>query len=373
MVRSIVMVCVVLGSTAALRANTAEEALGKMADDIKKYANSKEIHDVRIEGFRGVGEFSTSAGSFLVDHLIRMLKQREMEVKIKARLIISGEYEEVEDPETQVQAVRIEITIKDREEDKKIPIVRRFVKNQTEISRILGLTVEFPPDAGKTDRNDELKKQIDKPKPVIRDSVLRASPDSKFAIEILVKQGERYVPRTPEDKDHSGLAFVGISREEVYAVRLINDNTFDVAVALTLDGLSMFIDCEKEDPKSHRPLRDPKTGKPLFQHVIVPAGKSVPIRGWFINLEKSDEFKVTSYTESLANLFKSTGNIGTITATFHAAVAPNTELPPGEPKGDQFSQANDATGRGKRFDEPYGVKELKFGGLRATISVRYTR
>ena len=123
-----------------------------------------------------------------------------------------------------------------------------------------------------------------------------------------------------------------------------------------------------------RGQRDAKTNKPLFQHVIVPAQKSVIIRGWFINVDKSDEFKVTSYTESLANLFKSTGATGVITAEFHAAVDPQAHLPPGEPKsGDQNSQSADATGKGKRFDEHYGVKDQKIGGLRAAISVRYSR
>jgi hypothetical protein len=297
-----------------------------------------------------------------------------LEIKIKARLVLVGEYEEVEDKETAVQAVRLKVIIKDRAEDKEIPIERRFVTNQTELARVLGLTVEFPPDADKKDRNGKLKDQIDKPKPTIRDTLLPASADSKFAIEILVKSGDKYVPRTPTDKDQAGLAFVEIKRDELYAVRLVNHQPFDAAVSLTIDGLSMFTDCAKTDPKSGRVLRDAKTNKPLFQHVIVPAGQSVTIRGWFINLDQSDEFKVTSYTESLANLFQSTGNVGTITAEFHAAVDKDKELPPGEPKsGNPYSQSADATGRGKRFDEPYGVKEVKIGGLRASVSARYTR
>ena len=174
-------------------ANTVEESLGKMADDIKKYADSKNLSDVRIVGFPGVGEFPTAGGSYLIDELTRLLKQRGLEPKIKSRLVISGEYDEVEDKETKLQAVRLKITIKDREEDKEIPIERRFVKNQNQIARLLGLTLEFPPDADKKARNDELKKQIDKPKPAIQGSVLRAKEDSKFAMEILVNAGDRAI------------------------------------------------------------------------------------------------------------------------------------------------------------------------------------
>src|SRR5437870_3817491 len=82
-------------AAAAARANTVEDALGKMADDIKTHADSKQVNDVRIEGFRGVGEFPTSGGPFLVAQLTRLLNQRGIVVKIKSRLVISGQYDEV--------------------------------------------------------------------------------------------------------------------------------------------------------------------------------------------------------------------------------------------------------------------------------------
>ena len=358
----------------SLRASTVEESLAKMAGDIKTYAESKNVKDVRIEGFRGTGEFATSGGPYLVQKLTEVLQARGIGIAMKSRIILSGDYDEVEDKETQTQAVRVQMTIKDKDEDKEIKLERRFVRNQTEIARVLGLTLEFPPNANKKERNDELKGKIDEPKPAIQGSVLRAKANSKFGIEILVKEGNDYKPRSPEEKDKTGLAFVGIKRNEVYAVRLINDNPFDVAVQLTLDGLGMFVSCDAVDPDSKRPLRDPLTKKPLFQHVLIPANQSMIVKGWFVNLKKTDEFKVTAYADSLAHLFNSGSGVGTITAEFHAAVAPDKPFPDGEPKNnDNVSLSADATGRGKRLDEEYGVKEVKIGGLRGAVSVRYTR
>ena len=41
-------------------------------------------------------------------------------------------------------------------------------------------------------------------------------------------------------KDEDGFAFLKINRDEIYAVKLINDSPHDAAVTLTIDGLSVF-------------------------------------------------------------------------------------------------------------------------------------
>ena len=57
MKRILTAFCVVLLSASAVRATTVDDSLGKMADDVKKYADSKNTAEVRLEGFRGVGQF----------------------------------------------------------------------------------------------------------------------------------------------------------------------------------------------------------------------------------------------------------------------------------------------------------------------------
>jgi hypothetical protein len=154
--------------------------------------------------------------------------------------------------------------------------------------------------------------------------------------------------------------------EEVYAVRLVNDADFDAAVSLAIDGLSLFVVCDNS-------ARDPKTGRPLYSHVIVPRKGSLLVRGWFVNLEQSDEFKVTRYAKSLAAELKSSAPTGQVTACFHAAVKKDEKLPPGEPAERTHAFDASATGRGARFERKYRVAERKIGGLRVQVSVRYTK
>lgn len=107
--------------------------------------------------------------------------------------------------------------------------------------------------------------------------------------------------------------------------------------------------------------------------MIVRAKTSPVIRGWYVNLKQSDEFKVTAYAKSAAAALASSANVGTIMACFHAAWDPKGEAPPGEPKGVAQSLAADATGRGARFEQKYELFERKIGALRTAISVRYSR
>ena len=86
-------------------------------------------------------------------------------------------------------------------------------------------------------------------------------------------------------------------------------------------------------------------------------------------MAQSDEFKVTEYAKSLAAQLKSIGNIGMVTACFHAAVLKDENFPPGEPVDNSFS----ATGKGARISRKCEVVERKIGGLRAQVSVRYNR
>ena len=128
----------------------------------------------------------------------------------------------------------------------------------------------------------------------------------------------------------------------------------------------MFAAAEKKGPKGELP----------FTHLIVEPGdtKAIIIKGWFINEVKSEEFLVTSYAESLAGSLNATSDIGTITATFHAAWPKGTAPPSDERKsGDKNSQGGDATGRGAAFEQKYVPVEMEVGTPRAVIPVRYTR
>ncbi len=243
---------------------------------------------------------------------------------------------------------------------------------------MLGLNTEPPVAGTEKEQQEALKDSIDHPKVALDGTKIKIKKDSPFALSILTapekdpKAGKRefadYKVQTPtEEKDNKGFAFVPIQREEVYAVQLFNDADFDAAVELRIDDLSMYTFSAKE-------FRDDKD-QPRYRYVIVPAKKSVLIRGWHVSNDASDEFLVTSYAKSAAGQFPNNATVGTLTASFHASWDRKTGKPPAdEPKKPiQSASPADATGRGTRFDQKFIEVDNDVGAFRGAISVRYTK
>ena len=150
-------------------------------------------------------------------------------------------------------------------------------------------------------------------------------------------------------------------QDDVFAVRLVNKADHEVAATLTLDGLHALRFSE---------IKDRKTQRPALVPFLVPARQSVLIRGWPINLSKSDEFLVTSYAKSAAKELNSDpGKIGVIGVQFAAAWKVGANPPADEPKG----KAGENIGRGSAIDTPFQTEERKIGVPRAMVSIRYKR
>lgn len=164
---------------------------------------------------------------------------------------------------------------------------------------------------------------------------------------------------------------MAIRRNEVYQVRLINDSEQEVAVQLSIDGLSMFAFSEL------RHKAGPKKSEPLYTVVIVPAkaigkpGEAI-IPGWHRTNEQTDSFQVTAYAQSAAATLRHPANIGTITATFQMAWREDHAAPSDEP-GKRRGGTGDATGFGPRVDVMYKEVRRNLGVIRDSISVRYTK
>jgi hypothetical protein len=258
---------------------TLGDALKGMALDVKKFLDGRGEKEVTLGAFRGTQGLSlhSSSGPLLVKGLEKFLTEMNIELKRKANITILGEYFEAEDSKKGTQVVVLELELRDGTgmsyrlgsniEGKS----RRYdyvVKEQSTVALLVGVTTYIPPQTPKEDRNDYLKKQIDNPKPLIRDTHVKAE-KSPFAIEVLVadadlpKRSEKdYSPRTPQVQE--GLAYISIARDQVYAVKVINDSDYEAAVDLRIDGLNMFIFSE---------VRDPKTGGPKLRYVVLPPKK----------------------------------------------------------------------------------------------------
>ncbi len=242
---------------------------------------------------------------------------------------------------------------------------RRGIFGDATVASILGLTVSLPPGGTDKQRDKKIVDAIEKPAVYTNGgSVIRSRADSLYAIELLVKKGGKFVPPDKPADNEGGRAFVKIARTEVYAVRIINDADHEVAVTLTIDGLSMFT-----FSKFRR-----KDGGPLYSSVLVPAKKSMLVSGWHIDNEASEEFLVTSFAKSAAAEVRATGDIGTITATFAAAWPIKGGPPADEPAApSKRAKSADATGRVRRFEKKWIEVPRHFGVTRDTVSVRYSK
>ena len=378
-----VLVVLALGGAGAkadpVRAkNSLAEVADTLAGDIQTYLKEKNETAVTLGEFSYKGRGQASGGPLVRLALGDALKARGIEAKQRSNVRISGDYSEnEEDGGAGRQVVTITIEVKRFKPEEKLSIPMA-VTNPQAVAVLLGLNVTLPPDATPKDRSVEVRKAADKPEFAATDTVVRNKKDSPFGVEVRVappkpvkvdKNGVRaladYLAQTP--KNDEGYAFVPVKRDEVYGVLLVNDADFDAGVQLRVDGLSMF---SFSDPK----LRDPKTNRPVYNYVIVPAKSKVFIRGWHVTNEHSDEFKITEYAKSAAAELNSSAPTGTITATFHAAWDPKGRPPADEPKNpDEQSLSSDATGKGARFEQKFVEVQRKVGVAREVVSVRYTK
>jgi hypothetical protein len=197
-----------------------------------------------------------------------------------------------------------------------------------------------------------LAQAMERPNTTLHDTKIKQSPESKFAIELIVED-KAITPQVRE-----GLAIASIKRDQTYDVRLINDADYDAAVTLTIDGLSMFAFSEVVD----------KEKQPLYRRVIVPKHTAAIIKGG--TLPKTDTFKVVEYSRSAASqMSASLSSIGTITASFALCWEPGRN----PPKDEMITLGADSTGRGPRVDDSYTEVRRDFGKIREVIPVRYTR
>lgn len=204
-------------------------------------------------------------------------------------------------------------------------------RDASSVAAIVGPNAVLAPDGTEKERHDQLKAGVTDPEPGLTPpsagvpgaeapnppgvtsepaagsvkSALRAKEKSPYAVEVRVG-GQ---PRVPEVRD--GLVFVPIRQGEAYSIILNNDSDLDAAVALMIDGLSVFFS------ESRTPAGTP------YDHYVVPAHRTLEIKGWHRNNKKADQIKVGSYSESVH------GQLLQGSATPTSARLPPPSAPPG--------------------------------------------
>jgi hypothetical protein len=350
------------------------QELAALAKDIKSLLDGRGQDAIGLGQFTGPPTFPTSAGPGINQILIEELKKVGVVVKDRAKLGLKGEYTVVEvpaedDDRRKVLAVQLKAVLVDNLGKALTDFTfERKVKGEQTLVELVGPSVDLPPTSTPEERDRKLRESYTDPKVFRQGTVVRADRDSKFGVEVLVGGKPR------EATEDEGLAKVPIKRGEEYAVRLINDSDREVAVRLSIDGLSMFAFSELRQPAKLPDGKDnPRQGQPRYSVVFVGPHKSVVIRGWHRNNEKSQSFLVTEYAKTAAAQLKHPAKLGTITAEF-AASWKEDELPPtDEPPKRKGISPGDGTGFGPPVVARFREVGRNIGVIRATVSVRYNK
>lgn len=284
-----------------------------------------------------------------------------------AAFTLRGVYEVVKEEESKGVMIKLSVKLTDRNGRSIGKEEVRGIWGEETVTSMLGMTVELPPKGDLKTRTDDLVKIIeDGPKVHVQKARVAPSATCPYGLEVQVLKGESYKPREPApDKQRDGHAYVAVARDEVYGILVYNDSEYEAAVTLTVDGINVF---EFWEPK------DEKTGRPPYSTFILPPHSSHLIKGWPTGLKTSDQFKVTEYAKSASRELNSPEPVGVITASFAAAWPKDGKPPADEPEQvPPQSRSGDATGRGAQIESQFMPVQRKFGVLRATISVRYTK
>ncbi len=152
----------------------------------------------------------------------------------------------------------------------------RFIRDNTTIARLVGISGPLPLDPAKDqreerrERNRKIQELVKNPRTSIDEknpSRISSTSESLYQVEILagpLGDGKTRPTELRTARIEEGLGFVDVKRGELYEVRIYNRSPDEVAVRLFVDGLDMFHFSDDRDAK------DPS--QPKFAYLIVPPG-----------------------------------------------------------------------------------------------------
>jgi hypothetical protein len=298
-----------------------------------------------------------------------------------SNVILDGEFARVDDPNDQSDdpsarqlAIEIKVVLKQGAEE----LFRHsfFVNRIRDIVKIEGLNFSGNPETDARILHREIRenlKRIDEPnspnqKPffhLINETRIKSHAKSQISIEIAAKSAlaDKQTPAIARkvDPNRKDAPFVPLQIGEIYEVRVYNDSSEEIAVALTIDGLDQFMFSDDKNPE---------TGQPRFTHWIVAPKSRLTIPGWHRTADpKRDDsvlaFLVAKYGEGASKFVPhpDAGSVGVITVAISRSHA--------DPKNAKSTAAETGFGPPIKVEQ----KEVKrtIDLPHEFISVRYTR
>jgi hypothetical protein len=356
----------VTGGAAPCWAISLREDLQPMADSIGDFLKKRGEAAVSIGQFSAPPQFATSGGNGISQFLLDGLPKLGIAIQRRAKYGLKGDFK-TEKSQFGGTVARIDVEVVDSNGEVAVVLTHNLFDEQS-IAELMGLTIDLSPqpnpgpnpNPGPDDAApNPLDIAIDHPTATITGNTVRSKAGSPYGLEICKLVNGEYVTLTPVDDE--GLAFVKLQRDDVYAVRLVNNSGFDAAVSLTIDGINLFTFSET----------------PQYRHMIVTGPTQVGlIKGWHRTNQIADSFQVMEYSKSaVAKVLPDSTSVGTITATYCAAWMQGANPPPGEPIRYmmQAPGPSDATGRGQEVRQNLQQVKRETGVVRSIVTVRYTK
>jgi hypothetical protein len=359
-----------LGGAGPARAQAGLKA--ELADVSKKIKETMGATPVKVGEFAGPRRLQSSGGPGIAKALTDALKKQKVKVDDNAQYTLDGDFTDFNDEQSGRLAVRITLRLRGPR-DFNLVLARTIVPKDaqdTSVQDLLGVSTSLPASSSDQERDDLIRASLKEPAVTIAGTRVSARKGSPYSVEVQVQENGAYVSKTPESVQ--GRAFIRMQRNDVYAIRLINESNFDAAVTLTIDGLNVFAFSEVKDA----------TGDPRFGHLILPKQRAAVIKGWYMTNDKIASFLVTDLPKSAGGKLRNSSSVGTITASFAVAVPKGAKLPADEPKTRAVAPAEEsksravdpnATGLGTEAGTQFRETDRVFGVVRDTISIRYSK
>lgn len=345
------------GPAARAQDKILDEGIAKLSAAIADWV-AKEGADraVLVGDFVAPPNLQAGGGPGISSRLTRSLAEaHKIASRPDAPVQVIGKFTMVEDrqPGDRFDSVgmRIEAELLDPKGEKLQAVaIKVFGDSVVQFAGGNGVLPAAPEGQTSPDREAAKADAVIRPTGAVEGAEIRAATDSPFGIEVRVRRGTTRDsdPRLPELVD--GRPFVKLAEGQEYIVRLSNHSGAEAAVALSIDGLSMW--AFSADGRIDR-------------HIILPPGGSADIPGWFIDDDTSEAFEVGTYGKSAAKLkLVPVSAVGVITAAFSESIE-------GGDKGGE--DATLATVRGRQIDQKFVTVKRVIKPVQAVVSVRYRR
>lgn len=348
-----------------------DSAAKRLADCVARYLKGSKQVAIQVNAFKGPPDSGT--GRTIQMALRNELKALDINCNPKTpNMKVGGKFRVgVEDGRT---FVLISATMVNRDGNEVAEFRNLFEEEPTpevdveeEVALLLGANVDFTSNlrgpAILDERTRRLTQSVNAPVAnVFDDTVVSARKESKYKLEIHVRQsGETtYKPRKIVLED--GMPFVDLQLKDEFAIVMHNKSEHDVGARIAIDGINMF---EFSEVESYRELG----------MVLVRGDSAGAVYGWHGTNDKSDAFRITELPGSeAAKLGRDTSETGTITLNVFPAWS-GTDVHPGELLGAPRSSSTGlGVERGAQIKSRFTEVKRHFGAtLLTTLTVRYSR